>query len=199
MTADPACERLLLASTSPYRARLLHRLGIPFASVASGTDETRRDGEAARALAERLARAKTLAVAARYPAALVVGSDQSLSHGGRVLGKPGTRDNAERQLRQLSGSSVTFETAICLAQGESGLCLRHCDTTRVVFRTLTVHEIRRYLEREPALDCAGSFKCEGLGIALFEAIHSDDPTALVGLPLIALTGLLRQAGLNPLG
>ena len=184
---------LILASTSSYRRALLERLGLPFATARPEVDETPRPGEAPAALAVRLARAKAEAVAAGTGDAWTIGSDQVAELDGRPLGKPGTAANAIAQLRAMSGREVRFHTALCLA-GPDGRCLEHLDLTVVRFRTLDEDEIARYVERERPLDCAGSFKCEGLGIALFEAIDNRDPTALIGLPLIATARLLREAG-----
>jgi len=187
-TANP----LLLASTSHYRKELLARLGLPFEVVAPGTDETPQPGEAPAALARRLARAKAQDVAARYPGRWVLGSDQVPAFDGRVLGKPGNREAGVAQLRACSGKAVAFHTAAALVAGAA--VHEHLDTTTVRFRELTAAEIARYLDAEPAYDCAGTFKVEGLGITLFEAIDSTDPTALIGLPLIGVRRLLAQAG-----
>ncbi len=183
---------LILASTSRYRAELLSRLRLPFSSIAPAVDETPQPGEAPLALAQRLAAAKAEAVARLQPGHWVIGSDQVAELNGAALGKPGSRDNACAQLRAMSGQQVRFHTALCLRNGDRQL--QACDLTRVHFRTLDADEISRYVDAEQPLDCAGSFKCEGLGISLFEAIDNRDPSALVGLPLIALADLLRQAG-----
>ncbi|KAF1715848.1 septum formation inhibitor Maf [Pseudoxanthomonas sangjuensis] len=184
---------LILASTSRYRRELLERLRLPFHVARPETDETALPGEAAAALAQRLARAKAAAVAVRQPESWVIGSDQAAElEDGRILGKPGTRDAAIAQLRGMSGRAVHFRTAVCLLRGDRRL--EALDTTTVRFRALSGEEIERYVDAEQPLDCAGSFKSEGLGIALFDAIEPRDPTALVGLPLIALAGMLRQAG-----
>lgn len=185
--------RLVLASTSRYRAELLSRLRLTFETVRPDVDEAPAAGESPASLALRLATAKAAAVAATRPEALVVGSDQVASCDGRILGKPGTRANAIAQLQAMSGREVVFLTAVAVASagapGEQAL-----DTTTVRFRQLPDDEIARYVDAESPLDCAGSFKCEGLGIALFESIESRDPTALVGLPLIATARLLRARG-----
>jgi len=185
--------RLVLASTSRYRAGLLARLRLPFDSARPEVDETPHPGEPPASLALRLATAKAAAVAALHADAVVIGSDQVASCDGRMLGKPGTRDAAIAQLQSMSGREVVFLTAVAVAGpgGDAGTAL---DTTTVRFRPLSDDEIARYVDAERPLDCAGSFKCEGLGIALFEAIESRDPTALVGLPLIATARLLRGAG-----
>lgn len=193
----PTPPELILGSTSPYRAALLGRLGRPFRCVAPQVDETPQAGEAPLALALRLARAKAEEVAARHPGAWVIGADQVAELAGQPVNKPGTPAGAAAQLRQLSGQEVHFHSALALA-GPGPLQAR-CVSVRVRFRRLGEDEIRRYLAREPAHDCAGSAKCEGLGIALLEAVHSEDPTALVGLPLIATAELLRSVGLDPLG
>ena len=183
---------LLLASTSRYRAELLGRLRIPFAAVAPSTDETARPAEAPTALARRLARAKAEAVAAAHPDRWVLGSDQVPAFEDQVFGKPGDRATALAQLLACSGKVVLFHTAVALVGG--GRVLEELDTTTVRFRTLARADVERYLDAEPAYDSAGSFKVEGLGIALFDAIESRDPTALVGLPLIAVRRLLNAAG-----
>jgi septum formation protein len=185
--------RLLLASSSPYRRELLARLRLPFGTALPGVDETPLPGEAPEALAHRLAEAKALAVAAQAAPAWVIGSDQVADLDGMPLGKPGSRDAALAQLRAMSGGTVAFHTAVCLAR-EGSPPLRAGDTTLVRFRALADAEIARYVDAELPFDCAGSFKSEGLGIGLFEAIESSDPTALVGLPLIATARLLREAG-----
>ena len=190
--------RLVLASTSRYRADLLSRLGVPFAAVAPGVDEQALDGESPRERAARLARAKAQAVAAQDPEAWVLGSDQLAMRGNEVLGKPGSVACCEEQLLASSGQPVAFLTAACLYRAADGRCLEHVDTTLVQFRALSRAEVRRYVEIERPLDCAGGFKCEGLGIALFESIDSRDPTALIGLPLIWVAEALRQAGIDPL-
>lgn len=185
---------LVLGSTSPYRRELLARLRLPFTVDRPEVDETPRPGEEPAALARRLARAKAQAVAARHPGAWVIGSDQVAELDGQPLGKPGDARTAAAQLRAASGRSLRFHTALALAQAGHGVGPEHLDLTQVRFRTLDEATIQRYLVAEPAFDCAGSFKCEGLGISLFEAIESQDPTALVGLPLIALARLLRTLG-----
>ena len=183
---------LILASTSPYRRELLQRLRLPFDCASPQVDETPLPGEAPDALARRLARAKAAEVAARHPGAWVIGSDQVADLDGRPLGKSGGRAAAIAQLSGMSGRVVDFHTAVCLRRGDDEQLA--VDLTRVRFRSLATDGIERYVDAEQPWDCAGSFKCEGLGIALFEAIESRDPTALVGLPLIALSGMLRQAG-----
>lgn len=188
---------LVLASTSRYRRELLGRIAARFSAVAPDVDETALPDEAPAALALRLAVAKARAVAALRPEAAVIGSDQVAELDGRALGKPGGHAQARAQLATSSGREVLFHTAICVIAGD-GEARTAADLTRVRFRTLAADEIERYLERERPYDCAGSFKAEGLGIALFEAIVTDDPTALIGLPLIATCRLLRAAGFDPL-
>jgi septum formation protein len=192
MNAISAEQPLILASGSRYRAELLRRLQLPFEQRAAEVDETPQSGEAPAALAQRLARSKALTVALQHPQRWVLGSDQVCACEGRVLGKPGTGARAREQLAWLSGRSAGFFTALALVRGAQRL--EALDVTRVRFRTLDEDEIARYLAAEAALDCAGSFKCEGLGISLCESIESSDPTGLVGLPLIATARLLRQAG-----
>ncbi len=191
-----ALASVVLASTSRYRRELLARLVPEFRIVAPEVDETPRAGETPATLASRLAEAKARAVAARYPNALVIGSDQVAELYGRAIGKPGTRDAAIAQLTASSGRTVFFHTAICVADTRASPPRLHAaaDRTAVVFRRLAADEIARYVDHENPLDAAGSFKSEGAGIALFERIETIDPTALVGLPLIALARLLRAAG-----
>ena len=184
---------LVLGSTSIYRRELLSRLGLPFDTARPDVDETALRDEAPRALALRLAEAKAAAVAAQRPHAWVIGSDQVAELEGQPLGKPGTRERAVAQLESMSGRAVVFHTALCLMRSDTAARLE-VDTTTVRFRTLGTDEIGRYLDAERPFDCAGSFKSEGLGITLFDAIESRDPTALVGLPLIATARLLRDAG-----
>jgi septum formation protein len=185
---------LILASSSTYRADLLRRLGLPFITQAPGVDESPLPGEAPAHLAQRLASSKAQIVARQHPRQWVLGSDQVASLDGKALGKPGNAENAITQLQAFSNRSVIFHTAVALARDQD--VLTALDTTTVRFRTLTLPEIQRYVAAEPAFDCAGSFKAEGLGITLFSAIESRDPTALVGLPLIAVRQLLAQAAFN---
>jgi septum formation protein len=183
---------LVLASGSRYRAELLGRLGLPFEAWSPDVDESPRPGETCVDTARRLARAKAEAAGARFPGAWIVGSDQVADLAGRAIGKPGHRDAARAQLRDMRGHTVTFQTAVCLLA--EGTLREAIVPTQVVFRDLSDDEIERYLDREPAFDCAGSAKSEGLGIALLERLSGDDPTALVGLPLVALSAMLREAG-----
>lgn len=185
--------RLILASTSSYRRELLARLRLPFDIVRPDTDETALPGETPLALVQRLAEAKAAAVAALHPQAWVIGSDQVAELDGQTLGKPGGREAAIAQLAAMSGRAVRFRTGVCLSR--AGTASRGAlDTTTVRFRALDADEIARYVDAEQPYDCAGSFKSEGLGIVLFEAIESQDPTALIGLPMIATARLLRDAG-----
>ena len=189
---------LILASTSPYRRRLLERLRLPFECEPPGVEESPVAGESPRQLAARLARAKAAAVAGHRPEATIIGSDQVASIDGALLGKPGHFDAAFSQLRRCSGRCVEFTTGLCLL-GPGDLALDTIVSTRVYFRELGEDRLKRYLELDQPYDCAGSFKWESLGICLFERLDSEDPTALEGLPLIALSGMLLQAGLDPLG
>lgn len=186
---------LVLASASAARRELLSRLGLPFRVQVAGVDESPRPGEAPAALAERLARDKALAVAAGLPSARVIGSDQVADCAGLRLDKPGTVERACAQLRAASGRQVTFWTGVALADAGSGRLASTVVRCDVHFRVLTDAEIRRYVEADQPLACAGSFKAESLGISLFERLDTPDPTALVGLPLIALCRLLREAGI----
>jgi septum formation protein len=185
---------LILASTSPYRRELLSRLRLPFEVVRPEADETPLSGEGPSALADRLAEAKARAVALRHPQAWVIGSDQVAELGGQPLSKPGSFERAADHLAAASGRTLNFHTAVTLYRHSDRRALRLHDTTRVRFRTLTASEIERYLHAEQPYDGAGSFTPEGLGIPLFEAVDSRDPTALIGLPLIALAQALRDAG-----
>jgi septum formation protein len=189
---------LVLGSTSRYRQGLLERLGIPFEIAAPDVDEAPLPGEPPAATALRLAETKARAVAGRYEDALVIGSDQVADCDGRPVGKPGDRATAVLQLRALSGRTVVFHTGVALVDAASGRCHRELVDVASTFRNLTDAEIGRYLDREQPFDCAGSVKSEGLGIVLFDRIASDDPTALIGLPLIALARLLRAENVEPL-
>ena len=190
--------RLYLASTSRYRADLLARLGVPFAVEAPGVDEARLAGEKPVELALRLARAKAAAVAVRHPDCWALGADQVAVCAGRVLGKPGDARNCREQLQASSGQVVEFHTAAVLHRLEPRDDREHVDLTIVRFRSLSPSEIARYVELDRPFDCAGGFRSEGLGIALFDAIEASDPAALIGLPLIWVAGALRAAGLDPL-
>ena len=189
---------LVLASASRYRRALLERLEIPFEVLAADIDETPLPNEPPAATALRLCEAKARAVAARRPGALVIGSDQVANLDGRHIGKPGGHSAAVMQLRSLAGRTVTFHTAVALFDADSGRCRSALVDVVSTFRTLAIAEIEDYLRRERPYDCAGSVRSERLGIALFERIASDDPTALIGLPLIALVDLLRAEGVTVL-
>ena len=191
----PHQRPLVLASTSRYRRELLQRLGLDFTVHAPEVDETPAAGEAPRALALRLALAKAQAVAALQPEAVVIGSDQVADLAGEPLGKPGTHARATLQLRQMSGQRVVFQTAVAVVCQATGFAQVDLAPVEVQFRALNDHEIERYLLAEQPYDCAGSAKSEGLGISLLDAIHNDDPTALIGLTLIRTCRLLRAAGL----
>ncbi len=185
---------LILASSSPYRRALLQRLALDFEVLAPDIDETPRPGESASSLAERLARCKAAAVASQRPGALVIGSDQVAECRGQHLGKPETADRAMAQLQFMRGSDVVFHTAVAVARGNR--MLSEVVATRVRLRKLSDSQLSRYIEREQPLDCAGAFKSECGGIALLESLSSDDPSALVGLPLIATIRLLEAFGLS---
>lgn len=187
--------RLVLASSSPYRRELLARFGLAFEVDVPGVDESVAPGESPAETAARLARTKARAVAARHPGATVIGSDQVADLDGVRLGKPGGRERAVDQLVQASGREVVFHTAVCVIGGAGDEHLAHCPT-RVRFRSLDRATIERYVDAERPFDCAGSARAEALGITLLEYIRGDDPTALVGLPLIALTALLARAGIH---
>ncbi|WP_341887603.1 Maf family nucleotide pyrophosphatase [Variovorax sp. YR752] len=189
---------LILASTSRYRRELLERLRLPFDVLSPQVDETPRPGEAPARLAARLADAKAAAVAALHPDAVVIGSDQVADLDGEPVGKPGTHERAVQQLRAMRGRSVVFQTAVAVHRAASGYVGAALAPVTVRFRQLSDAEIEHYLRTEQPYDCAGSAKCETLGIALLDAIESDDPTALVGLPLIRTSALLRAAGIDPL-
>ncbi|MEY2655555.1 MAG: hypothetical protein RLZZ524_2583 [Pseudomonadota bacterium] len=203
--SPPSPPRLILASTSRYRRELLERLRLPFDVIAPEVDETPLPGEAPADLCLRLSLAKARAVAARHPGALVIGSDQVAACDGEPVGKPHSHARAVAQLSRMSGKAVTFHTGLALVrQAPVPVATREADfeqvvrvPVEVVFRTLSANEIETYLRLEQPYDCAGSAKCETLGIGLLDAVRSDDPTALVGLPLIATCRLLRAAGLDP--
>ena len=189
---------LILGSTSRYRRELLERLRLPFLVVSPQVDETPLPGEAPAALAQRLALAKARAVAALHPQAVVIGSDQVAELDGQPLGKPGTHERALAQLQQLSGRQAVFHTAVAVVRADTSFEAVALAPVTVRFRTLGADEIDHYLRLEEPYDCAGSAKSETLGIALLEAIESDDPTALVGLPLIRTCRMLRDAGIDVL-
>ncbi len=190
---------LILGSTSRYRRELLSRLGVPFEVAAPEVDETPLPGETPAQIARRLALAKARAVGRRHPDAVVIGSDQVADLAGEPLGKPGTHDRATEQLRRMRGRTVVFQTALAVVCEANGFVAEDLAAVEVQFRHLSDAEIEHYLRVEQPYDCAGSAKSEGLGIALLESIHNDDPTALVGLPLIRTGRLLRAAGIDLLG
>ncbi len=192
----PLVRPLVLGSTSRYRSELLSRLGLPFTVDAPQVDETPRPDESPRALAWRLAEAKAREVARRHPTAIVIGADQVADLDGEPLGKPGTHERACTQLQRMRGRSVIFQTALSVVCTATDFAQTELAAVEVRFRALTNDEIERYLRAEQPYDCAGSAKSEGLGITLLDAIHNDDPTALVGLPLIRTARLLRAAGLT---
>jgi septum formation protein len=189
---------LILASTSRYRRELLSRLRLAFEVVSPEVDESALPGEPPAAMARRLSQAKADAVAAHHPLAVVIGSDQVCELDGEALGKPGSHERAVQQLERLSGQRAVFHTSVCVVRHDTGYRAHDAAPVVVRFRQLRAHEIERYLRAEQPYDCAGSAKCEALGIALLEAIESDDPTALVGLPLIRTARMLREAGIDPL-
>lgn len=190
---------LILASTSVYRRQLLERLDLPFEQAAPELDETPLPDETPTALVGRLARAKAHALAERFADAVIIGSDQVAVCNGQVLGKPGTAANARQQLHQLSGNTVDFLTGLCVLDAELGLDELIVEPFRVHFRALADAQIEDYVARENPVNCAGSFKSEGLGIALFEGLEGNDPNALIGLPLIRLTDMLSRVGIPVLG
>ena len=196
---DISNRKLILGSTSAYRRELLSRLHIPFSVESPHVDETPLPGEHPAALARRLALAKAQAVAQRFPDCVVIGSDQVADLDGLALGKPGTHERAVAQLRQMRGKTVIFQTAVAVVCQQSGFCQQSLAPVKVTFRALDDDEIEAYLRAEQPYDCAGSAKSEGLGIALLQSIENDDPTALVGLPLIRTSQMLRAAGIALLG
>lgn len=185
---------LILASSSPYRRQLLERLGLPFTTIAPNLDESPLPGETPKNLTLRLAKAKAKAIATLHPNAWIIGSDQSADLNGQVIGKPGTHEAALSQLKQMQGQVVVFHTALCLTGKD--FCKTVNIPTTVQFRKLSEQVLDQYLRIEKPYDCAGSAKSEGMGIILLEKIDSQDPTALIGLPLIALTSLFQEAGIS---
>jgi MAF protein len=190
--------QLVLASSSRYRRALLEQLRLPFVCASPHVDETPLTGEAVPALVERLSLAKARALAGTFRDALIIGSDQACALDGRILGKPGDAGTARAQLQACSGRRVTFYTGLVLYDTRDGACQHSVDTFSVQFRDLPAAEIARYVDVEQPLDCAGSFKVEGLGITLFSALEGNDFNSLIGLPLLSLCAMLRRAGLNPL-
>lgn len=197
--SDISHRKLILGSTSAYRRELLSRLQVPFSVESPHVDETPLPGEHPAALARRLALAKAQAVAQRFPDCVVIGSDQVADLDGQALGKPGNHERAVAQLRQMRGKTVVFQTAVAVVCHQSGFCQQALAPVKVTFRALDEDEIETYLRAEQPYDCAGSAKSEGLGIALLQSIENDDPTALVGLPLIRTSQMLRAAGITLLG
>jgi septum formation protein len=193
-TAPDSLPPVVLASGSRYRRELLARLLPRFEVVVPGVDETRQAAEAPGALAQRLAQLKAAAVAATHPGVIVIGSDQVASAAGRLLGKPGTAERAIEQLNACNGRELTLHTAVCVLGPGPGLRSEHCDETTLRLRDLRPAEIERYVAREQPLDCAGSFKFEGLGVALFDSVRTADPAAIQGLPLLWLIAALKRHG-----
>ncbi|QIX94273.1 nucleoside triphosphate pyrophosphatase [Cedecea sp. FDAARGOS_727] len=189
---------IVLASTSPFRRSLLEKLGLPFIAAAPQVDETPRPGEDARQLVTRLAQAKAQALKEHYPEHLIIGSDQVCVLNNQIAGKPHTEENAVQQLLQARGTIVTFYTGLALYNSQNGQLQTLCEPFDVHFRHLSEEEIRRYVQKEQPLQCAGSFKSEGLGITLFNRLEGKDPNTLIGLPLISLCEMLRNEGCNPL-
>ncbi|EPF18132.1 Maf family protein [Cedecea davisae] len=189
---------IVLASTSPFRRSLLEKLGLPFIAAAPQVDETPRPGEDARQLVTRLAQAKAQALKEHYPEHLIIGSDQVCVLNNQIAGKPHTEENAVQQLLQARGTIVTFYTGLALYNSQNGQLQTLCEPFDVHFRHLSEEEIHRYVQKEQPLQCAGSFKSEGLGITLFNRLEGKDPNTLIGLPLISLCEMLRNEGCNPL-
>lgn len=193
-TTSSGAPALILASSSTYRRELLQRLALPFQCIAPELDESAQPGEDAATLVQRLARQKAQVIAQQHPEAVVIGSDQLAVHADQRLGKPGDAERTFQQLRSLSGQQVVFHTAVHVTHAASGMSHSHLDLTTVQFRHLQDEEIRRYVAHDQPFNCAGGFKMEALGIALFERIDSEDPTALIGLPMIWVAGALRAHG-----
>ena len=195
---EPTDRKLVLGSTSPYRRQMLARLRVPFQVAAPEVDETPQASETPQQLACRLAMAKARAVAAQFPACVVIGSDQVADLDGQALGKPGNHERATAQLQQMRGKTVIFQTAVAVVCSDTGFAELDLAQVKVRFRELTDAEIEAYLRAETPYDCTGSAKSEGLGIALLESIDNDDPSALVGLPLIRTCRMIRAAGVKVL-
>lgn len=196
--SEPTYRKLILGSTSPYRRELLARLRIPFEAVAPDVDETQQGNETPKQMACRLAMNKARAVAAQHPTSVVIGSDQVADLDGQALGKPGNHARAVAQLQKMRGETVIFQTAVAVVCLESGFAEVDLAQVKVKFRALSDTEIEAYLQAETPYDCAGSAKSEGLGIALLESIDNDDPTALIGLPLIRTCRMIQAAGVRVL-
>lgn len=192
-------RRLILGSSSPYRRSILEKLQLPFETASPHINEEALPGEAAAALASRLAREKASALCEQFPNAIIIGSDQVAECGGQQLGKPGTAEKAAAQLEMCAGQPVSFHTGLCVIDSNTGRHTTTCETFRVHFRKLEHREIERYIALDQPLDCAGSFKAEGLGIALFEKMEGNDINTLIGLPLIRLIKILKQYDIDPLG
>ena len=189
-------SQLVLASTSPFRRQLLEKLGLSFDTASPDIDESRREGEEPEVLVQRLALEKAQAVSHSYPDALIIGSDQVACLDGKILGKPGSHERAVEQLSDSSGKTVTFQTGLCLLNSATGESQVLCEPFHVHFKQLTASQIENYLNREKPFNCAGSFKSEALGIALFEKLEGDDPNSLIGLPLIKLINMLEEEGIQ---
>lgn len=190
---------LILASSSPYRAELLDRLGLDYRQQSPEVDESEQPGETPTMLARRLAESKALALAEKFPKSVIIGSDQVPALGEEILRKPGDFENARKQLFACSGRSVVFHTGLCVHDGRSGTTVSRCILTEVKFRALSEAAIENYLRRDEPYDCAGAFRSEKLGMALFDSVHSSDPSALIGLPLIELNKMLLAVGVDALG
>ena len=188
--------QLVLASTSPYRKALLEQLQLQFTCARPDADETPLADEKVEDMVVRLSELKALAVAEEFPNALIIGSDQSAVLNGEILTKPGNRENAIKQLQAASGQRITFQTGLCLLNANTGVSQKACVPFTVVFRLLSDKMIGQYLDKEQPYNCVGSFKSEGLGVALFERFEGDDPNALIGLPLIRLNDFLRNEGIE---
>ncbi len=193
---NPNRPNIILGSSSPFRKELLSRLGLPFRIDSPDIEESHRPGETPQELVERLARAKAEAVGAKYPNALIIGSDQVACNNGAILGKPGDRESAIQQLSEASGQCVTFYTGLCLLNTATANAQVVCEPFHIYFRPLEREQIERYLDAEEPYNCAGSFKSEGLGIALSERLEGDDHNALIGLPLIRLIAMLENEGVR---
>ncbi len=189
-------HHLVLASSSPWRRQLLEKLGLPFETISPEIDESAQPGETAKALVERLAELKARAAATHYPDALIIGSDQVAVLDNTIIGKPGSHQNAVRQLQAASGKKIVFHTGLCLLNSRTGKTQIETIPYTVVFRQLSKQQIESYLKKEQPYSCAGSFKSEGLGIALFERFEGEDPNTLIGLPLIRLVNMLEQEGVD---
>ncbi len=187
--------QIILASSSPYRKQLLSRLTSDFECISPDIDESAKAGEKPNQIAERLATEKATEISQNWPDHWIIGSDQTTDFGGQLIGKPSSAENAEAQLRNFSGNDVTFYTSACLINTAKGFARSETITTLVKFRTLEDQEISTYIALDNPLDCTGSFKCESLGIGLFDSIESKDPTALIGLPLISVARFIREAGI----